>query len=85
LVSQGEFIHNIVARIAPTVTQSYAAGKKDIDDITELHIQDTIDDLLSRSTLIAKAVKEGKLGVVGANYKLALGEIHPLVTHGDIA
>ena len=40
---------------------------------------------MSRSTLIAKAVKEGKLGVVGANYKLALGEIHPLVTHGEIA
>lgn len=85
LVSQGEFIHNIVARISPTVTQAYAAGKRDIDDITELHIQDTIDDLMSRSTLIAKAVKEGKLGVVGANYKLALGEIHPLVIHGNVA
>lgn len=85
LKSRGEFIHNIVARISPTVTESYAAGKKDIDDITALHIQDTINDMLSRSSLIASAVKEGKLGVVGANYKLALGEIHPLVTHGDIA
>jgi len=85
LVSQGEFIHNIVARISPTVTQAYGAGKKNIDDITELHIQHTIDDLMSRSTLIAKAVKEGKLGVVGANYRLALGEIRPLVTHGEIA
>jgi len=85
LQSEGEFIHNIVARIAPTVTEAYAAGKRDIDDITELHIQDTINDLMSRSTLIAKAVKAGKLGVVGANYKLALGEIHPLVTHGEIA
>ena len=85
LQSNGEFIHNIVARIAPTVTESYAAGKRDIDDITALHIQDTINDMMSRSSLIAKAVKEGKLGVVGANYKLALGEIHPLVIHGDIA
>lgn len=84
LQSKGEFIHNIVARIAPTVTQAYEAGKKDIDDITELHIHDTIEELMSRSTLIAKAVREGKLGVVGANYKLALGEIHPLVTHGEI-
>jgi carbonic anhydrase len=84
LQSKGKFIHNIVARIAPTVTQAYAAGKKDIDEITDLHIHDTIDELMSRSTLIAKAVKEGKLGVVGANYKLALGEIHPLVTHGEI-
>jgi carbonic anhydrase len=85
LHSNGEFIHNLVARIWPTVTRSYAAGKKDIDDITELHIHDTIEDLMSRSTLIANAVKAGKLGVVGANYKLALGEIHPLVTHGEIA
>lgn len=85
LQAEGEFIHNIVARIAPTVERSYAAGKQDIDDITALHIQDTIDDIMSRSSLIAKAVKEGKLGVVGANYKLALGEIRPIVTHGDIA
>ena len=85
LLSQGEFIHNLVARISPTVTRSYAVGKKDIDDITALHIEDTIEDLMSRSTLIAKAVKEGKLGLVGANYKLALGEIHPLVTLGEIA
>ncbi len=84
LQSQGKFIHNIVARIAPTVTKAYESGKKDIDEITELHIHDTIDELMSRSTLIAKAVREGKLGVVGANYKLALGEIHPLVTHGEI-
>jgi carbonic anhydrase len=84
LQSEGEFIHNIVARIEPTVTKAYESGKKDIDEITELHIHDTIDELMSRSTLIAKAVKEGKLGVVGANYKLALGEIHPLVTHGEI-
>jgi carbonic anhydrase len=85
LQSQGEFIHNLVARISPTVTRSYAVGKTDIDDITSLHIEDTIEELMSRSTLIAKAVKEGKLGVVGANYKLALGEMHPLVTHGEIA
>jgi len=85
LVSKGEFIHNLVARISPTVTESYAAGKRDIDDITALHIRDTIQDLISRSKLISNAVAEGRLGVVGANYRLALGEIHPLVTFGDIA
>lgn len=85
LQSKGEFIHNLVARIWPTVTESYAAGKRDIDDITALHIKDTIDDMMSRSKLIATAVKEGRLGVVGANYRLALGEIKPLVVHGEIA
>jgi hypothetical protein len=29
-------------------------------------------------------VKAGKLGVVGANYKLELGEIHPIVMIGDL-
>jgi carbonic anhydrase len=54
----------------------------DIDDVTELHVQDTINEMLTSSNLIAEAVKSGKLAVVGANYKLTLGEIHPIVTIG---
>lgn len=84
LKSEGEFIHNLVERIRPTVVAANEAGKFEIDDITELHVQDTINDLLTRSKLIADAVKAGKLAVVGANYKLALGEIHPIVIVGDI-
>jgi carbonic anhydrase len=82
--SEGEFIHNLVERIRPTVIAANGAGKHDIDDITELHVQDTINELLTRSKLIADAVKAGKLAVVGANYKLSLGEIHPIVLVGDI-
>lgn len=84
LQAKGDFIHNLVERIRPTVDAANAVGKFEIDDITELHIQDTINELLTRSTLIAAAVKAGKLAVVGANYKLALGEIHPIVIVGDI-
>jgi carbonic anhydrase len=84
LKSEGEFIHNLVERIRPTVVAANESGKHEIDDITELHVQDTINELLTRSTLIANAVKTGKLAVVGANYKLALGEIHPIVIVGDI-
>jgi carbonic anhydrase len=84
LQSEGEFIHNLVERIRPTVVAANEAGKHEIDDITELHVQDTINELLTRSKLISDAVKSGKLAVVGANYKLALGEIHPIVIVGDI-
>lgn len=84
LKSEGEFIHNLVERIRPTVEAANAAGKNDIEDVTELHVQDTINEMLTRSTLIADAVKAGKLAVVGANYKLSLGEIHPIVIVGDI-
>ena len=84
LNSQGEFIHDLVERIRPTVEAANRAGKHEIDEITELHIQDTINEMLTRSALIADAVKAGKLAVVGANYKLTLGEVHPIVTVGDI-
>jgi carbonic anhydrase len=77
LKSEGEFIHNLVERIRPTVVAANADGKFEIDEIT-------INELLTRSTLIANAVKAGKLAVVGANYKLTLGEVQPIVIVGDI-
>ena len=84
LNSQGEFIHDLVERIRPTVEAANRAGKHEIDEVTELHVQDTINEMLTSSKLISDAVKAGTLAVVGANYKLTLGEIHPIVTIGDI-
>jgi carbonic anhydrase len=80
--ANGEFIHKLVDQIRPTVLAANAQGMHDIDDVTELHVQDTINEMLTSSNLIAEAVKSGKLAVVGANYKLTLGEIHPIVTIG---
>lgn len=80
--ASGEFIHKLVDQIRPTVLAANAQGKYEIDDVTELHVQDTINEMLTSSSLIAEAVKSGKLAVVGANYKLTLGEIHPIVKIG---
>ena len=85
LTADGKFIHHLVDQIRPTVLEANAAGKTEIDDVTEWHVQDTINEMLTKSKTISDAVKAGKLGVVGANYKLALGEIHPIVMVGDIA
>ncbi|MFM6940186.1 MAG: carbonic anhydrase [Rhodoluna sp.] len=82
--ANGAFIHKLVDQIRPTVLAANAQGKHEIDDVTELHVQDTINEMLTSSKLIADAVKAGKLAVVGANYKLTLGEIHPIVTIGPI-
>lgn len=81
---EGEFIHKLVYRIMPTVERSHAAGETSIDDITSRHVADTIEELLERSNVISSAVKTGKLAVVGANYKLELGDIHMVVSHGDL-
>lgn len=84
LTAEGQFIHHLVSQIRPTVLEANAAGKKEIDDVTEWHVQDTINEMLTKSKTISNAVKAGKLGVVGANYKLELGEIHPIVMIGDL-
>ena len=84
MMATGEFIHNLVERLAPTVTEAQANGFTEIDQITDLHIRDTINEMIARSQLIKDRIENGSLAVVGANYRLALGEIHPLVTIGNI-
>lgn len=81
---KGEFIHNLIARIMPTVQRSLDAGVTGIDEITQRHVSDTIDELLERSTLINSAVEQGKLAVVGANYKLEKGEVQLILSRGQI-
>jgi carbonic anhydrase len=82
-VPEGEFIHNLVQRISPTVEAANASGMHQIDEITDLHVRDTINELIARSTLIASRIESGKLAVVGANYKLTLGEIQEIVIIGN--
>jgi carbonic anhydrase len=84
LVAEGEFIQNLVLRIEPTVQAAKQAGTDSIDEITALHIKATVQELISRSTLIDSAVRSGKLAVVGATYQLSLGKVTPLVTIGNI-
>ncbi len=81
---KGEYIHNLVNRITPTVAKSLAAGRSDLEQITADHVAETITELLDRSKVISDAVAAGKLAVVGANYRLALGEVQRLVVHGSI-
>lgn len=83
IMPKGEFIHNLVERIAPTVLAAKANGLHEIDEITDLHVRDTINEMIARSSLIAQRIESGKLAVVGANYKLALGEIQEIVTFGN--
>jgi carbonic anhydrase len=84
LGAKGEFIHDLVARIMPTVRRALDAGEESIDEISARHVKDTIEELLERSKVISEAVASGKLAVVGANYKLELGEVHLIVSHGNL-
>ena len=84
LEAKGTFIHNLVSRISETVREAKAHGLEDIDQITALHVKDTINELIARSELIKTSIESGKLAVVGANYTLSLGEVKTLQVVGKI-
>ena len=54
----------------------------DAEDVGREHLKNTVDDILASSRLISDAVAEGRLGIVGANYRLIEGTAVPHVTVG---
>ena len=81
-------IWRLIAPIVPAARKVVAEqGVSAVDDIdAELvgreHLRNTVQDLLQSSELINAAVAEGRLGIVGANYRLGEGTAVPVVTVG---
>ncbi|WP_231915982.1 carbonic anhydrase [Microbacterium karelineae] len=79
-----------VSPIVPAVRRARQEQVERGDDATEisswrvgqLHLRDTITAILHSSELISDAVASGRLGLVGANYRLAEGTAVPDVTLG---
>lgn len=84
LNTEGEFIKNLVARIGPTIERSLAAGENSLDELTHNHIEDTIDELVERSSLIRSYIESGRLAVVGAEYRLAEGNVSLISALGPL-
>jgi carbonic anhydrase len=71
-------IRGIIEKITPAV---HAAEHRSDDgvatvdphEVGRLHLRDTVRELLESSEMISEAVAEGRLGIVGANYRLAEG------------
>ena len=55
----------------------------DAERVGREHLRDTVAELLHSSELISDAVAEGRLAIVGANYRLAEGTAVPDVIIGD--
>ena len=80
----GAFIHNLVNRILPSVLLGKELGETSLEQLTARHVCATIDELIERSDIISSAIAEGKLAVVGANYRLDEGEVQLIAQRGAI-
>ncbi|OJX71266.1 MAG: carbonic anhydrase [Micrococcales bacterium 73-13] len=81
-------IARIVRTILPAVHRvrernpSTPAYELDPQEVGREHLRDTIRELLEASPVTAEAVADGRLAVVGANYRLAAGRVEPDVIVG---
>ncbi|MEU7282446.1 carbonic anhydrase [Streptomyces sp. NPDC045431] len=78
----GGYVRDVIERVTPSVLAARAAGRtEDADFITE-HIRHTVDLLLDRSKVLAEAVADGRVAVVGMSYRLADGTAHLVTARG---
>lgn len=81
-------IWRLIAKIVPAartvLRESDGIDPRELDaeDVGIAHLGNTIDDILESSRLIADAVAEGRVGIVGANYRLSEGTAVPHVSVG---
>ncbi|MFJ6651969.1 carbonic anhydrase [Microbacterium sp. NPDC091313] len=77
-----------ISPIVPAVRRVIRAtgalpGGIDPEQVGREHLRDTVAQLLHGSELISQAVAEGRLAIVGANYRLEEGTALPVVVVGD--
>jgi carbonic anhydrase len=76
-----------IAPIVPAVRRVIQAGDGSLDVDAEIvgreHLKDTVAELLHSSELISDAVAEGRLAIVGANYRMAEGAAVPSIIVGN--
>lgn len=75
-------IWRLIAPIVPAVrrvmrTTGASAEEVDAEQVGREHLNDTVAELLHSSELISRAVDEGRLAIVAANYRLAEGTAVP--------
>lgn len=82
-------IWRLIAPIVPAVRRVIREGAAapedpvDAERVGREHLRDTVAELLHSSELISDAIAEGRLAIVGANYRLGEGTAVPDIIVGD--
>jgi carbonic anhydrase len=70
----------IVDGIVPTLRRAAEVGVEETDQIVDLHIAHTVDQLLRRSAILEEALGAERCVVAGMSYELSVGEVRLLAT-----
>jgi carbonic anhydrase len=74
-----------IAPIGPAVhAATHDGAEVDAAEVGRLHLRNTVRGLVEASELISDAVAEGRLAIVGANYRLSEGRAEPDVVIGAV-
>ncbi|WP_239082907.1 carbonic anhydrase [Subtercola lobariae] len=89
-------IAHLVDKIVPAITQvaeeaeaehpgsGVNPASADPQKVGKYHLRDTVAELLETSEMITEAIAEGRLAIVGANYRLAEGQVVPDIIVGAV-
>ena len=78
------FVRDVVERVAPSILMGRRDGLTRVDQFEERHVQETVAQLVARSTAIAERVSAGTLAIAGITYRLAKGKAVLVDRVGDI-
>ncbi|WP_166971077.1 carbonic anhydrase [Brevibacterium atlanticum] len=76
------FISDVVARILPTVARARKNDRTTVNQTVVQNTIDTVDKIMQLSSLIARAVDEGRLIIVGLTYQLHDGRTTVVAQYG---
>lgn len=79
-VSPDGHLGAVVDAVVPSVRRANARGIDDVDGIVDVHIERTVDQVLSYSAPLAAAVDAGRCVLVGMSYHLGAGRVGVVTT-----
>ena len=71
----GGYVRDLVERVTPSVLAGRREGLTQVDEFEARHVQETAEQLLSRSSAIHERISSGEVGIVGLTYHLADGRV----------
>jgi carbonic anhydrase len=81
----GGYIRDIVERVTPSVLAARREhAEPTVWQVEHAHVRATCDLIADRSAIVTRAIERGEVAIVGAEYRLAVGQARLIHVIGDI-